>query len=226
MPNFDIHRNRGRLAGLCFSIVVTVGLLEHFGLFLSFFGGGATFLMVVVGGVLPDVDHQDSIPRKLFGELAPVVAILFILALALNPSLIPSQVGSWLAIPKLNAFHDSSILRNLSSQVEWLMTVFPEIPGLTGPLPGVIGVLGGFYIAKSLAGRFSSAGKMFDIGTKHRGFFHSVAFAISAAVFSYIFTATLLGVYLPPMDAEIFGTVLSAALFTGILIHLMDDDEI
>jgi len=88
MGNFDSHKKAGKKYGIVTMAVATLIAFQWHGQF------GSALLIGFVAGIcgfisslLPDIDHQDSIPRKNAGNL---VSLLIIAAVILLPTVAPT----------------------------------------------------------------------------------------------------------------------------------------
>lgn len=205
MPNYPTHAGWGRRGAVVMAGVVGGGIYGLFGSpVLAGAGALGAAVATFVGAIFPDVDHQDSIPRRKAVRGLRILVWLGVVSLAvLNWEALVETVETAVVVPAeaaLGGFFDAEV----------------SLP------PALVASGLVFFAAVGLAGL---ADAVLDVVTdQHRGWTHSVpvTFLLTAAIAGAVW---LLGRDLM-LDRQVAALAVVATFFVGILIHLGLDDEI
>lgn len=101
MTDFRGHLRLGAVGGLVLAVAAAwVTLNQGYPLELAIKIGGLGLGIVVVGSVLPDIDHHSSIPRKYLGYLFVVGAMVVVALRANDTPRLVADVGA-MVVPAL-----------------------------------------------------------------------------------------------------------------------------
>jgi len=82
MGNFDEHLAAGKTAGLLAAVVGVLLALDSGGsIEEAFIVGAGSGGVLLLGSLLPDIDHQASIPRRVAGRMGVVTVVASLIAL-------------------------------------------------------------------------------------------------------------------------------------------------
>jgi hypothetical protein len=200
VPGFETHlstgKNIGGVLGVAFGLAAFAdGVSPQTSVLI----GLCTFLLVVIGSTLPDIDHHASIPRRILGGVALLIGVF---GLVLAAPVLPVQITD-----QIDAVTNS------------------EVPEVDDEIAALAGLAVAVIIISRIDSLSSFVGNIFDSILTHRGFTHSSLFMVLAGAIVYFVSKPIMldSMSMTPDNAKTYALAFGVVTALGIMHHLDDD---